>query len=404
MRVSKPLLVLGSAAALGMVLLGGLVTPVRAHLAHCNQPGPSKLTTKTLRLRRVGAFASPTYVTGAPGDRRRLFVVEIGGRVRVLVAGRKLRRPFLDLSSDIDLVPDEGMFSMAFAPDYQRTRRFYVFFADRTGDIRIEEFRRSRRSPNRADRRSRRRLLFIKRPGFPTLHYGGQLQFGPDRLLYISLGDGNLEQRRPSQDLGSLLGKILRIDPRRTRRRPYSVPRGNPFVGRSGARREVYLYGLRNPWRFSFDRRTGDRVIGDVGGALVEEVDFLRRARGARAPSGGWNFGWPVLEGSVRGPGEQVPLRRYLPPVLERQHPGAHSLTGGYVVRDRSLRGLYGRYVYGDFCDGTTRAAVLGRPRAIGDRGLGLTVPWLTSFGEDTRGRVYAASLVGPVYRLTERR
>jgi glucose/arabinose dehydrogenase len=377
-------------------------TPVSAHAGHCNAPPPADLSSDTLRLRRVGGdFAEPIFVTGAPRDRRRLFVVERAGRIRVVVAGRKLREPFLDLSSEIQILPEDseqGLFSMAFAPDYQTTGLFYVFFSDENGHYRVQEFRRSRRSANRANLRSRRPLIFIEHRYKYKYHYGGQLQFGPDGFLWIALGDGG--EGTPSQDLGDLRGKILRIDPRRTPRRRYSAPPSNPFIGRDGARPEIYLYGLRNPYRFSFDRQTGDLIIGDVGDHEAEELDFVRRRPAAMAPRGGFNFGWPHFEGNFPVGEHQPRLRRYRPPVLELQHPTHHALTGGYVVRDRALGGLYGRYVYGDFCDGTIRSVRLRHEEATGNRKLGLTLPWLSSFGEDTRGRLYATSLFGGVYRL----
>jgi hypothetical protein len=178
------------------------------------------------------------------------------------------------------------------------------------------------------------------------------------------------------------------------------VLRVDPRV--SGARPRVFAYGLRNPYRFSFDRSRGHLVIADVGQDEIEEVDFVPRRAGARAPRGGENFGWPVFEGRHRFSSGRV--SHYVPPVLQRSHgQGACTIIGGYVVRDRSLRGLYGRYVYGDLCDSRLRTARLARPRARGDRALGVRVPMLVSFGEDARGRVYAVSLSGPVYRLAAR-
>jgi glucose/arabinose dehydrogenase len=392
-------LLLIALAAVGAGLLSGEVATVAAHEAHCTKPDPADTVGDALQLRKVGSFAGPTYVTGAPGDSRRLFVVERAGRIRVVISGRKLRRPFLDLSSEVLVGPDseQGLFSIAFAPDYRRTRAFYVFFSDRDGDVRVKEFKRSRRSVDRADARSGRTVLFAEHSNF-RFHYGGQLQFGPDRLLYIGMGVG--EHDDDAHNLGTLLGKILRIDPRRRGRRSYSVPAGNPFIGVTGARPEIYLYGLRNPWRFSFDRLTGDLAVGDVGNLAVEEVDFLRRGR-ARAPRGGRNLGWPTLEGSFRRREGAVP--NYLPPLLERLHPHAQAITGGYVVRDRALGRYYGRYVYGDFCEGDVRSVVLRYPQATEDDAEGLDVPFLSSFGEDTRGRLYAMSLMGSVYRIRPR-
>jgi glucose/arabinose dehydrogenase len=353
-----------------------------------------------VRLERVGTFSSPLYVTAPPGDRRRVFVVEQGGRIMVVRDGRKLRRPFLDIRSQVTAGGEQGLLSLAFAPDYARSGRFYVYFTDRAQQERIVEYRRA--SANRADPGSARVVLVMADP--EPNHNGGLMVFGPDRLLYVGTGDGGGGNdqhgaRGNAQDLGSLLGKILRIDPRSSGGRPYTSPRSNPFAGRAGARREIYAYGLRNPWRFSFDRRTGDLAIADVGQNAVEEVDFVRRGRGRGA-----NFGWRPFEGRRRNFAEPAPGAIF--PVITHTHAaGFCSITGGYVVRDRGVPALFGRYVYGDLCEGRVRAARL-RP---GRRTRGRIVPRLrkvdslSSFGEDARGRVYAVSLAGPVYRIAAR-
>ena len=350
-----------------------------------------------VRLVRVGTFDQPLYVAAAPGDRRRVYVVEQGGRVRVVRGGRVLRRPFLDISRQVTAGGEQGLLSIAFPRDHRRTGRFYVYFTDRQGQQRVVEYR--RRSPDRADPRSAR--LVMRMPDPEPNHNGGNMQFGPDGLLYIATGDGGGANDRHgprgnAQDLGSLLGKILRIDPRPAGGAPYRVPPSNPFAGRAGLRGEIYSYGLRNPWRFSFDRATGDLAIGDVGQNVVEEVNYVRRGRGRGA-----NFGWRPLEGRRRNVrGEEAPGA--VPPVLQKSHAaGWCSITGGYVVRDPGLRALRGRYVYGDFCRGQVRVATLRRAGARRDRALGVPrIGSLSSFGEDARGRIYVVSLGGPVYRL----
>jgi glucose/arabinose dehydrogenase len=282
---------------------------------------------------------------------------------------------------------------MAFAPDYARSGRFYVYFTDKTGDIHIQEFKRG--SANRAAMDTRRNLLTITHREFSN-HDGGQLQFGPDGYLYAGTGDGGGagDPHDNGQSLGTRLAKLLRIDPRHGR--PYSV-KGNPFVGRSGARREIWAYGLRNPWRFSFDRRTGDLVIGDVGQDSEEEVDFARRGSGKGA-----NYGWSVIEGRHRFKNGSAPGA--VRPRVTHSHSGGYcSITGGYVVRDKALGSLYGRYVYGDLCKTSIRSVTLGRSGgASGDRVVpGVSAQQIVSFGEDGRGRVYVVSLNGPVYRLS---
>jgi glucose/arabinose dehydrogenase len=228
-------------------------------------------------------------------------------------------------------------------------------------------------------------------------HNGGQLQFGPDGLLYVGLGDGGSEgdPERVGQDLSSPLAKILRIDPRPRGGAPYSVPASNPFAGRPGARPETFAYGLRNPWRFSFDRRTGALWIGDVGQSRFEEVDAV-----PLAGADGADFGWSAREGDARFNTDQH-APGAVEPVLTYTHDDGCSVTGGYVVRDPSLPRLRGRYVYGDYCAGELRSFVArpGRP-ARDDRPLGPHVDALSSFGEDSAGHVYVTSLEGPVYRL----
>jgi glucose/arabinose dehydrogenase len=352
------------------------------------------------KLTRIGRFDMPVYVAQPPGERRRLFVVEQGGRIVVLRGGRVLRTPFLDISSQVVSGGEQGLLGLAFAPDYARSGRFYVNYTDTGGDTRIVEYRRGA-SPDRADPRSARQLIFQDQP--ESNHNGGQLAFGPDGLLYIGLGDGGGgdDQHGPignAQNLGTLLGKILRIDPRPSGGSPYGIPADNPFVGRSGAKPAIYAWGLRNPWRFSFDRHTGDIAIGDVGQDEVEEVDF--RTRGSAR---GVNFGWRAWEGTRRVD-SGLRVSDHVGPVLQYTHDrGGCSVTGGYVIRDPRLPALAGRYVYGDFCAGNLLTAKLRQGGASRPRRLGLRVDALSSFGEDRRGRVYVTSLSGPVYRLDPR-
>ncbi len=369
-------------------------------------PAPAAETTQAkpsaadgVKLVGVGTFDTPVYVTAPPGDTRRIFVVEQGGTIRVITGAKRRARPFLDIRGKVINGGEQGLLSVAFAPDYAKTRRFYVNYTDRAGTQSVVEYRRSASSRDRADAGSAR--LLLRYDDEESNHNGGLVAFGPDKMLYIGTGDGGGAndqhgERGNAQNLGSLLGKLLRIDPRRSGGRAYRVPPSNPFVGRSGARGEIYSYGLRNPWRFSFDRRTGDLTIGDVGQNAVEEIDFAKKgaARGA-------NYGWRPFEGTRRN--VQEPAPDAVAPVIELSHgDGNCSITGGYVVRDAGVPALLGRYVYGDFCDGRLRSATLSAGSAQGDRAIpGLAkVEQLSSFGEDARGRVYVTSLSGPVYRL----
>jgi glucose/arabinose dehydrogenase len=363
------------------------------------KPEPARVTARPgLRRVRIGTFAAPVYLTSPPGDRGRQFVVEQGGRIMVVHGGRKLHTPFLDITSQVTSGGEQGLLSMAFAPDYASSGLFYVYFTGRDENQHVVEYHRA--GADRADAGSARPVLTMA--DHESNHNGGLLLFGPDKLLYIGTGDGGGagDQHGPrgnAQNLGSLLGKILRIDPRRSGSKPYTVPSSNPFVGRGGARGEVYSYGLRNPWRFSFDPRTHDLAIGDVGQNAVEEIDSVRSGRGK-------NFGWRPFEGRSRyTPGEAAPGA--VKPVIQRFHSkGNCSITGGVVVRDPSLLALRGRYVFGDYCRGRIESARLSPGRARSVRQTRLRVPNLSSFGVDARGRVYALSLDGPVYRLAPRR
>jgi Glucose / Sorbosone dehydrogenase len=346
-----------------------------------------------VHLVEIGRFSAPIYVAAPPGDGSRVFVVERGGRIVVVRRGHKLRTPFLDIRGRVSQGGERGLLSMAFAPDYARSGRFYVDYTDRGGDIRVVQFRRSS-NPDRALRGSARNVIRIEHSRFSN-HNGGQLQFGPDGFLYIGVGDGGSENDPDNrgQNLGTLLGKILRVDPHAGG--GYGIPSGNPFQG-AGQPREVYAYGLRNPWRFSFDRSTGALAIGDVGQNRFEEIDY--------EPSGaalGKNFGWSHFEGFSHF--KSGPTPNYAPPVLVRSHSadGFCAIVGGYVVRNLATRGLNGRYVYGDLCNSRLFSVRLRAGHASGNRALPVRVRNLVSFGQDASGRVYAVSLSGPVYRLT---
>jgi glucose/arabinose dehydrogenase len=343
-------------------------------------------------LEKVGDFSQPLYVT-APPRSSDLFVVEQTGRVLRLPGGDGDPQVFLDVSDEISCCSEQGLLSVAFAPDYARSGLFYVDYTDTDGDTRVVEYR-SDESGEQADPDSARVVLRVDQP-FPN-HNGGLLLFGPDGELYVGLGDGGSggDPQRNGQDLSTLLGKILRIDPEPSGGRPYSVPKDNPFVGREGARPEIFDYGLRNPWRFSFDPKTRALWIGDVGQDTEEEIDYLAHPAGA-------NLGWSAFEGDLRFNQDQQAPDAVAPVLTYRRDRGC-SVTGGYVVRDRALASLYGRYLYGDFCEGQLRSFDASQaPGPItDDRDLGLEVPNLSSFGEDSEGRVYATSLHGAVYRL----
>jgi glucose/arabinose dehydrogenase len=349
-----------------------------------------------VKLKRVGRFNNPVYVTVAP-DVPGLFVVEQGGRVRLLQGKR--RRTFLNIGGQVRTGGEQGMLSIAFAPDFATSRLFYAYFTNRAGDNQIDEFR---ASPDGTQvlPGSQRQVLLIPHPNNSN-HNGGQLQFGPDGFLYIGTGDGGGANDRPdnAQNTNSLLGKLLRIDPRAQGGQPYTSPSSNPFASGPG-RDEVYSYGLRNPFRFSFDlSKPGEPriAIGDVGQDRFEEIDYetLAAARGA-------NFGWNDFEGFAPffDAHPPTPAGTLKPIKVYRLRGGACALIGGYVVSDPRLRSLLGRYVYGDFCIGKLRSLIPGLGGSRRDRRVGARVPMLSSFGEGRNGALFATSLNGPVFRL----
>jgi glucose/arabinose dehydrogenase len=358
-----------------------------------------------LTLKKIGEFDHPTYVAGAPGFPKLLFVVEQPGRIEVLRGGRRLRRPFLDIRSLVGYDGDErGLLSIAFPPDYAQSGRFYAYYTDNGGNIRVAEFH--RRSAVRAARDSIRTVIEIPHP-VNANHNGGQLQF-LGNLLYFGTGDGGSGGDPPNnaQNKDVLLGKLLRIDPRPSGSQPYTVPAENPFVGRPG-RDEIYSYGLRNPFRFSFDTRDAQEpriAIADVGQDRFEELDYT-----TVAAASGANFGWDAFEGfapymdensGTADPGGTTK------PIMAYPHSrdgGSCSIIGGYVVGPGGPPALRGRYLYTDYCSGVLRSLVPSLSRASDDRRTGLTVASPTSFGEDDRGRIYVCSQEGPVYRLVPR-
>jgi glucose/arabinose dehydrogenase len=343
-----------------------------------------------VKLARIGEFNQPTYITQAPGTDD-LYVVEREGRLRIVRSGEVLDEPALEISDQVVAEGEQGLLSVAFAPDFQSSRRLYLYFTGNDQDQHVVEYR--ARDDGSVDEGSARELLHMD--DFASNHNGGLLLFGPDGYLYIGTGDGGrADDQRNGQDLGSLLAKLLRIDPLASGGRPYSVPPDNPFVGRAGARPEVCDFGLRNPWRFSFDRRTGALLIADVGQSSQEEIDYRRAGEVC-----GNNFGWSVYEGTERFDSDQR-APGAIPPILSYGRDRGCSVTGGYVVRDPSLPQLEGRYVYGDYCDSELRSFVPALSGARNDRPLGLQVESLVSFGEDADGHIYAVSLNGPVYRL----
>ena len=321
------------------------------------------------------------------------YVAEKRGRVRAVRGGAVQEEPVLDLSSEVTTGGEQGLLGIAFSPDGSL---FYASFTDRSGDSRLWEYA---FSGGKVDISTKRELFEggINQPY--ANHNGGQITFGPDGLLYYGLGDGGSgnDPQENAQNLGTLLGKMLRIDPKPSGGQPYTIPPDNPFVGRADARAEIWQYGLRNPWRWSFDRQTGDFWIGDVGQNMVEEIDYLPKAS---AP--GANLGWPSHEGTRRNgtKAAQPPPQNAVAPVYEYPTQQGCAVTGGYVYRGARVPGLQGAYVFADFCNGAVQGLRLDGSKVAERRELGLVAEQVASFGEDRDGELYVLSLAGGLFRI----
>jgi glucose/arabinose dehydrogenase len=334
-----------------------------------------------LRMRVIASgLDSPVYVCAPRSEPNRLYVVERPGVIRVLVNGVLRSEPFLDIRSRVgDDDSEQGLLSVAFHPNYATNHLFFVDYTDNRGDTRVVEFRSNGTVglPSTA-----RQILFVNQPY--SNHNGGQLQFGPDGNLYVGMGDGGSggDPFNHAQNLSSRLGKLLRLN-----------------VNKAGARWQVAGYGLRNPWRFSWDRATRDLYIGDVGQGDWEEVDVRTPAQ----QRGLNNYGWRVWEGRARYTAAQKvnPRGKLVFPIAAYSHSAGCSITGGYVYRGKAVPAARGRYFYGDYCEGTlwSLRSVKGKLRGV--RREPFRVPSLSSFGEDAAGELYATSLNGQIYKLS---
>lgn len=367
-------------------------------LATDSPPPPPPPGSVTAGLQEIASgLAFPLYLTSPPNDDR-LFVVEKGGLIRIIENGLVLDTPFLDISAQVSGRAEQGLLGLAFAPDFESSGRFVVDYTDLDGNTRVSLFHVSN-DPNRADPASESGVVTVKQPG-PS-HNGGDILFGPDGMLYIGLGDGGShdgEDDGRGQSLDDLLGAILRIDV--SSGSGYTVPPDNPFVGTAGARGETWSYGLRNPWRFSFDRGNGDLYIADVGESRWEEVNRATVAEGAGR---GVNYGWSRMEGDqclVDGcdqSGIALPLVQY-------DHTTGCAVTGGYVYRGAAIPALQGQYLYGDFCGGWVRSfPAEGGPGQSVDRPALSLGDNITSFGEDAAGELYILTSGGGVFKIVPR-
>jgi glucose/arabinose dehydrogenase len=367
----------------------------------CSSPSdatpPPPQGTGARLLEVASGLSVPLYVTAPPGDATRLFIVEKTGGIRIVKDGTLLKTPFLDLSGQVSTTGGEqGLLGLAFDPNYASNGRFFVHYTDPAGDTRVSSFQVST-DPDIADAGSEQVILTADQPY--TNHNGGQLVFGPDGLLYLGLGDGGSEgdPQGRSQDLSDLLGSILRLNV--TAGSSYTVPPDNPFVAQTAARPEIWSYGLRNPWRFSFDRGTGDLYIADVGDTHFEEVDVSPAAGGAGK---GANYGWDLMEGNHCFSSGQCDRTGLTLPAYEYAHSDGCSITGGYVYRGSAIPALQGLYFFGDYCKGWVRSFRYVDGAATEPTEWQTLRPGrsITSFGEDAAGELYLTVESGRVFKI----
>jgi glucose/arabinose dehydrogenase len=339
------------------------------------------------------ALDRPVYVTHAGDDSGRLFVVEKAGRIVIVRDGQPAAKPFLDISDRVGSSGSEqGLLSVAFHPQFRENGRLFVDYTDRNGDTVISRFQGNGDS---ADPNSEAVLLQIDQP-YPN-HNGGLVLFGPDGYLYVGMGDGGSggDPQGNGQNRNSLLGKLLRLDV--DNGDPYAIPPDNPWPSGDEARPEVWAYGLRNPWRFSFDRTTGDLYIADVGQGQYEEIDVQ-----PAGSQGGENYGWNIMEGQHCFRGGACDGEGMVAPIAEYDHSLGCSITGGYIYRGAAFPRIQGLYIYGDYCSGRVwalnpAAQTNGEPRELLQSNLRIS-----SFGEDQAGELYLTDLNGGLYQVVE--
>ncbi|MFG2323452.1 PQQ-dependent sugar dehydrogenase [Streptomyces sp. NPDC048568] len=361
----------------------GLVGYLALATAYADEPAIGT-SAPQVALTEVARATNPTAGAAGPGDT--VWIAERAGTVRVLNdAG--LGEPVLDISDETTTDGERGLLGVTFDDDFAH---FYISYTDLQGTSTIDEFGVQDGSIQEDTRRT---VLTQEQP--ESNHNGGDITFGPDGYLYIAFGDGGGggDPDGNGQKLDTLLGKLLRIDPRGGT--PYAVPKDNPFVGDSNARSEIWSYGLRNPWRFSFDAGSGDLLIADVGQSAWEEIDW------APADSkGGENYGWAQMEGTHPFRGGTEPAN-HVPPIHEYDRNGLGcSVTGGYVYRGQAITDLEGQYVYSDYCDGTLRSLEIENGKVTAEHDLGVNGGEVVSFAQDTDGELYALAIGGTVWRV----
>ena len=371
-------------------------------------------------------YKKPVFITSSPNNAKLLYIVEQAGLIKIINDGKKLSRPFFDINKRVvnpNRPGDErGLLGFAFHPNHTNNGKFYINYMDNDGNTIISEF--STNSELRADHKSERIILKLKQPY--GNHNGGDIQFGPDGYLYISIGDGGKagDPLNAGQDLSSLFGKIIRID---IEQKPYGIPKSNPFFGQKDKREEIWAWGLRNVWRFSFDKQTGDKYLADVGQNKWEEVNFE-----PASSKGGLNYGWRIMEANhCYDPKENCPTEGLIKPIIEYPNDANHpafafriieelsfsetdvegcSVTGGYVYRGQKIKSMQGQYIFGDYCSGNiwTLKVVNGKAINFKNRteeiniGGGEFTTYISSFGQDSDGEIYIIDYNGGIYKLIE--
>ncbi len=371
-------------------------------------------------------YKKPVFITSYPNNAKLLYIVEQAGLIKIINDGKKLSRPFFDINKRVvnpNRPGDErGLLGFAFHPNHTNNGKFYINYMDNDGNTIISEF--STNSELRANHKSERIILKLKQPY--GNHNGGDIQFGPDGYLYISIGDGGKagDPLNAGQDLSSLFGKIIRID---IEQEPYGIPKSNPFFGQKDKREEIWAWGLRNVWRFSFDKQTGDKYLADVGQNKWEEVNFE-----PASSKGGLNYGWRIMEANhCYDPKENCPTEGLIKPIIEYPNDANHpafafriieelsfsetdvegcSVTGGYVYRGQKIKSMQGQYIFGDYCSGNiwTLKVVNGKAINFKNRteeiniGGGEFTTYISSFGQDSDGEIYIIDYNGGIYKLIE--
>lgn len=357
--------------------------------------GPAPGTVGVALQRVASGLDLPLFVTAPPGDPR-LFIVEKSGRIRVVESGALRPTPFLDLSTVVSAGPEQGLLGLAFHPAYAQNGLFVVDYTDQSGNTQVVTYKVSS-DPNVADPATAHVILGVPQP-FAN-HNGGEVAFGPDGDLYVGLGDGGSEgdPQGHGQDRTELLGSLLRIA-LNADGAGYTTPADNPFAaGPGGARAELWNSGLRNPWRFSFDRATGELYIADVGQNAFEEVNVL-----PAGDRGGENFGWNIMEGMHCYAASSCDRSGLTLPVIEYGHDAGCSITGGYVYRGAAIAALQGTYFYADYCSGFVRSFRWQAGAVTEEHAWPALEPGsgITSFGEDAAGELYLTAVSGDVYRI----